>query len=136
MARSPVEHGTEGLRPATDALAANAVRVSEARYRTLIQAISQIVWTRSSSGEFVERQTAWEEFTGQPLDEYLGWGWLEVIHEDDRLRVKQNWRRAVEAASPYYAEYRLRCRDGVYRWVAGRAAPGRGGDGAVRAWIG
>jgi PAS domain S-box-containing protein len=117
-------------------LAANAVRVSEARYRTLIQAISQIVWTRSATGEFVERQLAWEEFTGQSLDEYLGWGWLDVIQEEDRLRVKQNWKRAVEAASPYYAEYRLLSRDGTYRWVAVRAAPVLEVDGSVREWIG
>jgi PAS domain S-box-containing protein len=136
MPRSPVERATESLRAPTDLLAANAVRVSEARYRTLVQAISQIVWTRSAAGEFAERQSAWEEFTGQSLDEYLGWGWLDVVHEDDRLRVKQNWRRAVEAASPYYAEYRLRARDGVHRWVAVRAAPVLEMDGAVREWIG
>jgi PAS domain S-box-containing protein len=131
-----VARETDGLEHTTDALAKNAVGLSEARYRTLVQAISQIVWTRSPSGEFVERQIAWEEFTGQSQDEYLGWGWLDVIHEDDRLRVKQNWRRAVEASSPYYAEYRLRAREGVYRWVAVRAAPVLEADGRVREWIG
>lgn len=136
MSRSPVERAADDLRSPTDVLAANAVRVSEARYRTLIQAISQIVWTRSAAGEFVERQLAWEEFTGQSPDEYLGWGWLDVIHEDDRLRVKQNWKRAVEAASPYYAEYRLRSRDHIYRWVAVRAAPVLEANGSVREWIG
>jgi len=138
MPRPHVERGAEShpLRSSTDALAASAVSVSEARYRTLVQAISQIVWTRSPGGEFVERQPAWEEFTGQSLDEYLGSGWLEVVHEDDRLRVKQNWRRAVEAASPYYAEYRIRTRDDVYRWVAVRAAPVLEEDGTVREWIG
>ena len=138
MPRPHVERGAENhpLRSSTDALAASAVSVTEARYRTLIQAISQIVWTRSPGGEFVERQPAWEEFTGQSLDEYLGSGWLEVVHEDDRLRVKQNWRRAVEAASPYYAEYRMRTRDEVYRWVAVRAAPVLEEDGTVREWIG
>src|SRR5690242_12181764 len=135
MTRPPVARETAGLEHSTDALAKN-VRVSEARYRTLIQAISQIVWTRSPGGEFVERQVAWEEFTGQSPDEYLGWGWLDVVHEEDRLRVKQNWRRAVEAASPYYAEYRLRSRDGVHRWVAVRAAPVLEEDSRVREWIG
>ena len=134
MPRPPV--AAESLRSSTDALAANAVRVSEARYRTLIQAISQLVWTRSAAGEFVDRQQGWEEFTGQSLDEYLGWGWLDVVHEEDRLRVKQNWRRAVEAATPYYAEYRLRTREATYRWVAVRAAPVLEIDGTVREWIG
>jgi PAS domain S-box-containing protein len=136
MTRPSVERETDGLNPPTAALASHNVSISEARYRTLVQAISQIVWTRSSAGEFVERQAAWEEFTGQSQDEYLGWGWLDAVHEDDRLRVKQNWRRAVEAASPYYAEYRLRSRDGVHRWVAVRAAPVLEANGAVREWIG
>src|SRR5690242_3619591 len=39
MPRPPVERGTDPIRAPTDALAANAVRISEARYRTLIQAI-------------------------------------------------------------------------------------------------
>jgi len=136
MTRPSVERETDGLNPPTAALASHSVSISEARYRTLVQAISQIVWTRSSAGEFVERQAAWEEFTGQSQDEYLGWGWLDAVHEEDRLRVKQNWRRAVEAASPYYAEYRLRSRDGVHRWVAVRAAPVLEANGAVREWIG
>ncbi len=72
MPRPPVERAADPVRTPTDALAANAVRVSEARYRTLIQAISQIVWTRSASGEYVGRQQAREEFTGQSRDEYLG----------------------------------------------------------------
>ena len=136
MPRHSVERGAESLRSPSHAHPANAVRVSEARYRTLVQAISQIVWTRSPAGEFVERQAAWEEFTGQAYTEYLGWGWLEAVHEEDRLRVKQNWRRSVEAASPYYAEYRLRSRDGTHRWVAVRAAPVLESDGTVREWIG
>ena len=130
------------MEPATDSPAradqhaASSVQLSEARYRTLIQAISQIVWTRSPSGEFVELQPAWEEYTGQLAEEYLGWGWLDAVHNEDRLRVKQNWRRAVEARTPYHAEFRLRSRDGTYRWVAARAAPVLEPTGAVREWIG
>ena len=136
MPHLPVERGQDALRPASHAHPSQAVRVSEARYRTLVQAISQIVWTRSAAGEFVERQAAWEEFTGQSFHEYQGSGWLDAVHEEDRLRVKQNWKRAVDAASQYYAEYRLRSRDDTYRWVAVRAAPVLESDGSVREWIG
>src|SRR5690242_15788878 len=86
MPRHSVERGVESLHSPSHGHPANAVRVSEARYRTLVQAISQIVWTRSPGGEFVERQAAWEEFTGQAYAEYLGWGWLDAVHEEDRLR--------------------------------------------------
>ena len=120
----------------SDVLASRALQLSEARYRTLIQAIAQIVWTSSASGEFAGALPGWEEFTGQTPDEYLGWGWLDAVHVDDRLRVKQNWKRAVEAQTAYHAEYRLRAADGTYRWVAARAAPVLESDGTVREWIG
>ena len=127
---------TESLRPPTDALASSALELSEARYRTLVQAIAQIVWTCSPTGEFVEPQPGWEEFTGQSADHYLGWGWLNAVHAEDRLRVRQNFQRAIEAGSAYHAEYRLLGRDGAYRWVAARAAPMLEPDGSVREWIG
>ncbi|HKO14913.1 MAG TPA: ATP-binding protein [Gemmatimonadaceae bacterium] len=109
---------------------------SETRYRTLVQAMSHVVWTRSSTGEFVLRQEGWGAFTGQPFEEYRGWGWLEAVHPDDRLRVKQTWRRTVEARTTYNSEYRLRTADGMHRWVASRAAPVLEADGTVREWIG
>ena len=124
-----------GVRPAADA-PAEALLLSEARYRTLVQAIAQIVWTTTATGEFGAPQPAWELYTGQALDEYLGWGWLEAVAAEDRLRVKQNWKRAVEARTAYHGEYRLRAADGVYRWVAARAAPVLEADGTVREWIG
>src|SRR5690349_8081100 len=49
----------------------------EARYRTLVRAISQIVWTTLPSGEFDAVDPAWTEYTGQSAEEARGWGWLD-----------------------------------------------------------
>ena len=108
----------------------------EARYRTLVRAISQIVWTTPPTGEFAEVDPAWTEYTGQTMDEAIGWGWLDAVHPDDRVRVRQLWKRALDTKSFYHIEHRLRRRDGMHRWVAARAAPVFAGDGTVREWVG
>ena len=50
------------------------LRLSEERFRTLVQAFTQIVWTTNSQGEFVDAQPSWSAYTGQTWEELKGWG--------------------------------------------------------------
>jgi PAS domain S-box-containing protein len=77
-----------------------AVRLSEQRFRSLVSATAQIVWTTDSDGRFVDEQPDWGAFTGQTFEEYRGDGWLAVIHPDDRVRTAEAWSRAVESRRP------------------------------------
>ena len=116
--------------------AAQQLEASGARFRAIVFATSNIIWTTSASGEFVEEQPSWAEFTGQTPDQYLGLGWLETIHPDDRARATRVWNAALEAQSVYETEYRMRNRAGEYRVVAVRATPMRNEAGQVSEWIG
>ena len=42
-----------------------ALRNSEQRYRSLVEAPSEIIWDTSAAGEFVREQPSWAKFTGQ-----------------------------------------------------------------------
>ncbi|HYR06119.1 MAG TPA: response regulator [Longimicrobium sp.] len=106
-----------------------AVRESEERFRSLVAATSAIVWTASSEGVVESEQPGWTAFTGQAPEQSLGWGWLACVHPDDRERVRAAWARAVETRTHFATEYRLRRRDGQYRWVLDRAAPRFGDNG-------
>jgi PAS domain-containing protein len=48
-----------------------ALRASEARFRALVDASAQIVWTTDASGLVVEEEPGWELFTGEPFERYL-----------------------------------------------------------------
>ncbi len=63
-------------------------------------------------------------------------GWLDLLHPLDRERVRPLWREALRGASPFEARYRLRQRDGSFRWSLGRGLPLCDAGGAVREWIG
>ena len=74
-----------------------ALRLSEQRYRSLVEATAAIVWTMPVSGVVESTQSGWEAFTGLSTDECLGRGWLESIHPDDRERTAELWSAAVAA---------------------------------------
>jgi PAS domain-containing protein len=73
---------------------AEAVRRSEERYRSLVQAGAQVVWVTTPTGQIAEDSPEWRWITGQSVDEYLGNGWLDAIHPEDRERVEREWRNA------------------------------------------
>ncbi|SFJ60687.1 PAS domain S-box protein [Planctomicrobium piriforme] len=114
----------------------SALQQGEARYRTLVEAISEIVWTTPASGEVTDGLPGWCAFTGQSAEDVNGWGWLEAVHPDDRELTQRVWKSAIAAGGIYKVEHRLRRRDGVYRNMAVRGVPVLAEDGAILEWIG
>lgn len=111
------------------------LKQSEARYRSLVTGTTQIVWVSTPQGICFELDD-WIAYTGQSRAEAENGGWIEAVHPDDRARTAEVWGYAVTHRSQYQIEYRIRGRDGVYRyfWVCG--APVLEEDGSVREWIG
>jgi PAS domain S-box-containing protein len=113
-----------------------ALSRSEERYRSLVTATSQVVWTTSAGGETIEDSPSWRAFTGQTLEEMLRFGWLSAVHPVDRERLERKTREAREAARPYTLEFRVRRRDGGWAQVVDRGVPVFEPGGTVREWVG
>jgi len=114
---------------------AEAVRRSEERYRSLVQAGAQVVWVTTPTGEIAEDSPEWRWITGQSLEEYLGNGWLDAIHPEDRVRVEREWRECVHAGKVFDSRYRVRTKTGSYRHYDVRAVPIER-DGKIIEWVG
>jgi PAS domain S-box-containing protein len=113
------------------------LRVSEERYRSLTQILTSVVWHTDPAGRFTVEQPEWAAFTGQTWEEYRGEGWANALHPDDRERVRELWRRALETRSHYQAAGRLwHAPTGGYRYFVGRALPLLDAGGTIREWIG
>ena len=117
-------------------LAERAVEDSERRYRFMADTIPQIVWTADAQGRmrFFNRRLA--EVTGQEEAPMLDWGWLGLLHPDDRTVAGEAWCKALETGTEFQCEHRIRCREGGYRWFLSSARPMRGASGVVTAWFG
>lgn len=113
-----------------------ALRLNEERFRSLVQATTQIVWIRDARGARAPDSPSWRAYTGQSVEAWTGDGWVEALHPDDRERVRAAWLASTAAQTPYEAEYRLRRADGSWRWTVARGHPITGGDGKVREWVG
>ncbi|MCK8786691.1 response regulator [Roseomonas sp. NAR14] len=112
------------------------LRRSEERFRRLVDSAASVIWNTSASGAFEVPQPRWSAFSGQAWEEYRDWGWLEVIHPDDRAAVADAWSRALDTRADYVMEHRARRHDGRWRHIAARAVPILEPSGAVREWIG
>jgi PAS domain S-box-containing protein len=115
--------------------AAEALRRSEERYRSLVQAGAQVVWVTRPDGEIAEDSPEWRWITGQTAEEYLSKGWLEAIHSDDRERVEAAWRDCVRSGKVFDSRYRVRSRTGSYKHYDVRAVPIER-DGRIIEWMG
>jgi PAS domain S-box-containing protein len=113
-----------------------ALRRSETRYRSLVTATTQIVWTTDPQGEVVDDMPMWRAFTGMTLAEIQGWGWISSLHADDRPRTAEIWTKAVAERGLYNTEYRIRRHDGEHRHVAVRGVPVLDNDGNIQEWVG
>jgi len=112
-----------------------AVRRSEERYRSLVQAGAQVVWVTTPTGEIAEDSPEWRWITGQSLEEYLGNGWLDAVHPEDRERVERDWRECVGGGKTFDSRYRVRTKTGSYRHYDVRAVPIER-DGKIIEWVG
>ncbi len=117
--------------------AQEALQQSEERYRSLVTATTSLVWVCDAEGAFVSPQADWEAYTGQPWAEHQGWGWMAMIHPDDRAMLYASWRMALAAKTVYEARGRVwHAASASYHHFVARAAPVRNSDDTLREWIG
>jgi len=113
------------------------LRREKERFRALVDATAQMVWTTDNRGNVVEDSPTWRAFTGQTFDQWKGRGYLDAMHPDDREEAEQQWRDAIESPRPYTSELRIyHAATKDYRWTAVRAVPLSRSDGTVDGWVG
>ena len=116
--------------------ARDALRESDAAFRTLADTLPHMVWSTLPDGYHDYYNARWYEFTGVPAGSTDGEEWNGMFHPDDQERAWAVWRTSLRTGDPYHIEYRLRHHSGEYRWTIGRALPLRDEDGRIIRWIG
>ncbi|MEO7189880.1 MAG: PAS domain S-box protein [Vicinamibacterales bacterium] len=112
-----------------------SLRNSEAQFRTLAEAMPQMVWMTRPDGWNIYFNQRWVDYTGLSLEDSSGHGWNTPFHPDDRQRAWDAWQQAI-ADGGYNVECRLRGADGGYRWMLVRGLPFRDEAGQITKWIG
>ena len=112
------------------------LREREERFRILAESLPQMIRMTNGVGENIYCNQRFFDYSGLTEAELMGFGWKKLIHPDDLQATLVNWNRSIETGEPYLNEYRLRRKDGMYRYFLARAVPIKNDAGVVERWIG
>jgi PAS domain S-box-containing protein len=117
-------------------VAEQALRQSEAEFRTLAEAVPHHVWTATPDGLLNWFNPRVYEYAGSSPGEFDGDRWDKIVHPEDIPRAVAVWTEATRTGKAYEVEFRLRRGDGAFRWFLTRAVPARDEQGDIIRWIG
>lgn len=103
--------------------AERAVRDGTNRLIAFLNAMPAHIIATDARGKPTFVNQHWLEFTGQPREQAMARGTAPLIHPDDVERTTLAWADARRRQEAYEIEYRIRNRDGEYRWQMFRIQP-------------
>ncbi|MHB1417936.1 MAG: PAS domain S-box protein, partial [Chloroflexota bacterium] len=130
------------MREANEALSASnerlresreALREAERRYRLLADSTADLVLWLGPDGRPLYVSPSCERLTGYPRDD-LASGKVDLrslVHRDDRGRVARLLREGIRGSAGNDVEWRLKGKDGRFRWVSASWQPLQGEDGEL-----
>jgi PAS domain S-box-containing protein len=113
-----------------------ALRESEVRFRTMADTAPVMIWISDQYKGCAYFNKQWLDFTGRELEQELGYGWASGVHADDYEYCLQTYNRSFDQRVAFEMEYRLRRKDGEYRWVMDTGTPRFSSDGLFLGYIG
>ena len=112
------------------------LRETESRFRNMADASPVLLWMAGPDGLCTFFNQTWLDFTGRTMEDELGVGWAEGVYFEDFQRCMDTYADAFNRREVFEMEYRLRRRDGVFRWVLDRGTPRSAPDGTFAGYIG
>jgi len=112
-----------------------ALRESEQRFQLAANSAPVMIWMSGTNKLCDYFNEPWLRFTGRTLEEELGNGWTSGVHPEDLLECITTYGDSFDRREPFQMQYRLRRRDGEYRWILDRGMP-RFIDGTFAGYIG
>jgi PAS domain S-box-containing protein len=124
----------------TDASAAKAMEATLLQQtnelRQMAESLTNLVLGFRIDGSCDYASPQWTEYTGVPVAELLGNEWLQTLHDEDRERARDAWRASTKSGTALDLQFRLRAKDGSYRWFKSRTIPIRDAQGRLIKWYG
>jgi diguanylate cyclase (GGDEF)-like protein/PAS domain S-box-containing protein len=102
------------------------LRTGEQRWRMALEAAGDGIWDWNVVSDKSSLSPAWRRILGYDADDLTAGTpeeWEALIHPEDRPRVLENIRACGKGDPGWFShEYRIRCKDGHWKWVLSRGA--------------
>ncbi|MBC3889412.1 diguanylate cyclase [Acetobacterium paludosum] len=93
------------------------------QYRIIVESSPNMIWRSGKDTLCNYFNTTWLNFTGRPLEQEMGVRWAEGVHPEDYETCLKIYLDAFEKEESFEMEYRLKRKDGVWRWINDRGVP-------------
>jgi PAS domain S-box-containing protein len=98
-------------------------RLEPDEYAVLVEQAPILIWRSDTTAACDYFNDRWLEYTGRTMEQEAGNGWAEGVHPDDFDGCLAIYLGAFAKREVFEMEYRLRRRDGVFRWLFDRGVP-------------
>ncbi|MBJ9974202.1 PAS domain S-box protein [Pseudomonas sp. S75] len=113
-----------------------ALSAAEKSFAQLADAIPQLVWTASPTGDELWFNSRWQVLVGLSAQALGQRGWMQMIREDQREDVRSRLEQALIQKKPFEETFAMKDREGTYRWFLCRALPIHDESGTLLRWFG
>lgn len=114
----------------------DALRESEARFRSMADGSPVMIWMSDTKGETVFVNTSMRGFLGPAAERDLSSCWHNAVHTEDVDAAVRAYDEAVAERRSLQIEYRMRRVDGAWRWVLDAGSPRLSDTGQYAGYIG
>lgn len=111
-------------------------RLSPQEYQLLVEQAPILIWRADLSMGCDYFNDRWLEFTGRTMEQEHGNGWADGVHPQDLPRCLEIYMTSFAKQQAFEMEYRLKRKDGEYRWINDRGCPFYAPDGKFAGYIG
>lgn len=114
---------------------AELIKESEERFRNMAEDSDIFIAVADETSNAIYFNRAWVKFTGRPMQDLLQFGWVDLVHEDDRENFVTHYLDAFEKRLPWAQECRvLKCTE-EYRWMLIKGTVRSHSDGTFAGYI-
>lgn len=113
-----------------------SLKESEARFSSLANASPALIWVAGTDKGCTWFNDTWLAYTGRTMDQEIGNGWTESVHPEDLQHCLDLYTEHFNARQDFKMEYRLRAKDGEYRWFLDSGKPRIASNGDFVGYIG
>ncbi|QPH38171.1 PAS domain S-box protein [Pedobacter endophyticus] len=113
----------------------NELAESEKRFRTMAEGTDFFIAVGDETGKAVYFNQAWTTLTGRLTKDLVNFGWIDLIHADDRAKYVNMYLTALQNQQAFTAEFRILSKEGDYHWLLAQGPPRFNADGSFAGYI-
>ncbi|MBE9176274.1 PAS domain-containing sensor histidine kinase [Synechocystis salina LEGE 06155] len=114
----------------------NMLAASEAKFRTFVETANDLIFSLDPAGAFTYLSPNTPEILGFTPEEMIGSNFAAIVHPDDLAKYQQIVQEVMDGRKIRHLEYRVRHKDGRWRYHSTSASPELNDQGNIVSFLG